>query len=73
MNAAEAAEVHADLRKLASPSDAEDLKKPNTMLLLWFLRNVLGIDDLEAYEYICEGDNDQGIDGMRLETLDCWW
>jgi hypothetical protein len=70
MKAVETATVYADLRKLASPSDAEDLKKPNTMLLLWFLRNVLGIDDLEAYEYICEGDNDQGIDGMRLETLE---
>lgn len=61
---------YAELRKLAAPNDAEGIKKNSTVLLLWFLRNVLGIDDLEAYEYLCDGDNDQGIDGMRLEALE---
>ncbi len=38
------------------------------MLLLWFLRNVVGVDDLDAYEYICDGDDDYGVDGLFLEA-----
>lgn len=53
---------------IASPSDSEGLTKERAILLLWFLRNVMGIDDLEAYEYVCDGDNDQGIDGLFLEA-----
>jgi hypothetical protein len=37
------------------------------VLLLWFLKNVYGIDDLDAYEFVCDGDDDQGIDGLYLE------
>lgn len=53
--------------EVAVPSAAEGLKKERSILLLWFLRNVFGIDDLEAYEYICDGENDQGIDALYLE------
>lgn len=53
---------------VARPNPSEGLKKERSILLLWALRNVMGIDDLEAYEYICDGDNDQGIDGLLLES-----
>lgn len=52
---------------VASPSDSEGLKKERSILLLWYLRNAVGIDDLDAYEYVCDGDDDQGVDGMYLE------
>lgn len=53
---------------VAAPSASEGLKKERAILLLWFLRHVYGIDDLEAYEFVCDGDNDQGIDGLYLEN-----
>jgi len=53
--------------EVASPSDSEGLKKQRAILLLWYLRNVLGIDDLEAYEYVCDGDRDQGVDALYFE------
>jgi hypothetical protein len=52
---------------MASPSTDEGLKKERAVLLLWFLRNVVGLDDLDAYENVCDGDKDQGIDGAYLE------
>ena len=55
------------ISQIAAPSEREGLAKERAILLLWFLRNVRGIDDLEAYEYICDGDDDQGIDGLYLE------
>src|SRR6266487_5016236 len=59
--------AYATVQEVAAPSASEGLKKPRAILLLWFLRHVYGIDDLEAYEFICDGDNDQGIDGLYLE------
>jgi hypothetical protein len=56
--------------EVAAPSANEGLKKPRAILLLWFLRHVYGIDDLEAYEFICDGDKDQGVDGLYLEESD---
>lgn len=55
------------VKKLASTDEAGGLAKERAVLLLWFLRNVVGLDDLEAYEYICDGDHDGGIDALRLE------
>lgn len=55
------------VEKLASTDEAGGLAKERAVLLLWFLRNVVGLDDLEAYEYICDGDLDGGIDALRLE------
>lgn len=52
---------------VASPNDDEGLKQPRAILLLWFLRNVLGVDDLLAYEFICDGYDDHGIDALWLE------
>ncbi len=59
--------AYAAVQEVAAPSASEGLKKPRAILLLWFLRHVYGIDDLDAYEFICDGDNDQGIDGLYLE------
>jgi hypothetical protein len=58
------------IAEVANPGASEGLKKPRAVLLLWFLRNVMGIDDLEAYEYVCDGENDQGIDGIYLGSED---
>jgi hypothetical protein len=55
------------LSSYANTSDASGLKKTRSVLLLWFLKNVYGLDDLDAYEFICDGDNDQGIDGLYVE------
>ena len=63
----------ADAFKHASEIEPDDveLKKSQaqerSVLLLWFLRNVVGIDDLDAYEFICDGDDDGGVDALYLE------
>ena len=54
------------IASVAKPTESEGLKKERSILLLWYVRNALGIDDLEAYEYICDGDHDKGVDGMVL-------
>ncbi len=56
------------LESYANTSDAVGLKKPRSVLLLWFLKNVYGLDDLDAYEFVCDGDADKGIDGLYLEA-----
>jgi hypothetical protein len=53
---------------LASTDEAGGLAKERSVLLLWFLRNVVGLDDLDAYEFVCDGDADGGVDGMYLEA-----
>ena len=53
--------------KLATTDEAGGLAKERSVLLLWFLRNIVGLDDLDAYEFVCDGDADGGIDGLRLE------
>ncbi len=52
---------------LASTAEAGGLAKERSVLLLWFLRNVVGIDDLDAYEFVCDGDDDGGVDALYLE------
>jgi hypothetical protein len=61
------AEAYALLEQLASTAEAGGLAQPRAVLLLWFLRNVVGIDDLDAYEYVCDSPDDEGIDGLYLE------
>src|SRR3712207_1867315 len=56
------------LKRLASSDEAGGLAKERSILLLWFLRNVIGLDDLEAYEYICDGDRDRGVDGLYRQA-----
>ena len=51
----------------ASLQEAGALKKDRAVLLLWYLRNVLGLDDLTAYDYVCDGSADEGVDGLYLE------
>lgn len=63
----DAAAAYKLIGSVASPSDAEGLTKPRSILLLWYLRNALGIGDLEAYEFVCDADGDRGIDGLYLE------
>lgn len=60
---------YALLKRLASTAEAGGLSKERSVLLLWFLRNVIGLDDLEAYEYVCDGDRDGGVDGLYLERF----
>jgi hypothetical protein len=55
------------LKQLANTDEAGGLAKSRSVLLLWFLRNVMGLDDLDAYEFVCDGDADGGVDGLRLE------
>lgn len=55
------------LAQLATLDEAGGLAKPRSVLLLWFLRNVVGLDDLDAYEFICDGDDDNGVDALYLE------
>ena len=62
------AKAFARLQGVADPSEAEGLTKPRSILLLWFLRNGLGLDDIDAYDHVCDGDDDQGIDGIYVET-----
>ena len=59
---------HYDLVKgLANTAEAGGLAKERSILLLWFLRNVVGLDDLDAYEFVTDGDDDAGIDALYLE------
>jgi len=53
--------------KLASLDEAQGLAKERSVLLLWFLRSVVGLEDLDAYDFICDGDGDAGVDGLYLE------
>lgn len=55
------------LAQLATLDEAGGLAKERSVLLLWYLRNVVGLDDLDAYEYICDGDDDNGVDALYLE------
>lgn len=55
------------IAKQARLAEAGGLAKDRSVLLLWFLRNVVGVGELEAYDYVCDGDNDKGIDGLFLE------
>ncbi|MEX2100138.1 MAG: AIPR family protein [Acidimicrobiia bacterium] len=59
---------HYDLvKRLANTAEAGGLAKDRSILLLWFLRNVVGLDDLDAYEFVTDGDDDAGIDALYLE------
>jgi hypothetical protein len=51
----------------ARTEEAGGLPSPRSVLLLWYLRNFLGIDPLDAYEYVCDGGDDWGVDGLYLE------
>jgi hypothetical protein len=55
------------IAELASLDEAQGLSKERAVLLLWFLRNVYGLDEFDAYDYICDGDDDGGIDALYLE------
>ncbi len=60
-------EYYDSLSKLAVTAEAGGLAKERAVLLLWFFRNVIGVDDLEAYEYVCDGDDDGGVDALFRE------
>ena len=61
------ADDYKQVTDLARIEEAGGLAKERSVLLLWFFRNVVGLDDLDAYEYVCDGDKDHGIDGLYLE------
>ena len=56
------------LSKLASTDEAGGLAKERAVLLLWFLRNVVGSMTSMLYEFVCDGDEDGGVDGLYLEA-----
>ncbi|MEO6197069.1 MAG: AIPR family protein [Dehalococcoidia bacterium] len=51
----------------ARTDEAGGLTSDRAVLLLWYLRNVVGLDSLDAYDYVCDGPNDWGVDGLYLE------
>ena len=61
-------EYYDALSSLAVTAEAGGLAKERAVLLLWFFRNVVGVDDLDAYEYVCDSDDDGGVDALFLET-----
>jgi hypothetical protein len=65
--AAEHKEAYELVTGLASLEEAQGLEKERAVLLLWFLRSVVGLEDLDAYDFICDGDDDGGIDALYLE------
>src|SRR5579862_1911394 len=67
MKASERQAAYDLVARLASLDEAQGLSKERSVLLLWYLRGVVGIEDLEAYDYICDGDDDGGVDGLYLE------
>lgn len=60
------AQDYALVAGLASIDEAGGLAKERSVLLLWFLRNVLGVDDLDAYEFVCDADDDGGVDALYV-------
>jgi hypothetical protein len=50
----------------ARREEAGGLAKERAVLLLWFLRNVIGLDILDAYDFVTDGDDDHGVDGLYL-------
>ena len=42
------------LSSQASVAEAGGLAKEKATLLLWFLRNVVGIEELDAYDHVCD-------------------
>jgi hypothetical protein len=58
---------YGDLQRQARLEEAGGLAKERAILLLWFMRAIFGLDDLDAYEYVCDNDHDGGIDGLYLE------
>jgi len=59
--------LYDEVARQATLAEAGGLAKERSVLLLWFLRNVVGVEELEAYDHVCDGDNDKGIDGLFIE------
>lgn len=65
-----AREYYRRLTSQARTDEAGGLAKDRSVLLLWHLRNVVGLDVLDAYDNVCDGDKDMSIDGLYLEPSD---
>lgn len=59
--------LYDEIARQATLAESGGLAKERSVLLLWFLRNVVGIEELDAYDHVCDGDNDKGIDGLFVE------
>lgn len=59
--------LYDEVARQATLAESGGLAKERSVLLLWFLRNVVGVEELEAYDHVCDGDNDKGIDGLFVE------
>lgn len=51
----------------ARTAEAGGLTSDRAVLLLWYLRNVVGFDSIDAYDFVTDGPNDWGVDGLYLE------
>lgn len=60
-------QAYRSVSELASLEEASALTKDRSVLLLWFLRNAVGLEEFDAYDYICDGDDDAGVDALYLE------
>lgn len=56
-----------ELQRQATTDEAGELVKSNAVLMLWFFRHVVGAGEIDAYDFVCDGDADKGIDGLFLE------
>ncbi|WP_267419515.1 MULTISPECIES: AIPR family protein [unclassified Curtobacterium] len=56
------------LASVANPEASEGLSRPRSVLALWFLRNIVGFDDLDAYEFVSDGTDDRGVDALYVEA-----
>ena len=61
-------ELYDKLSQQVDVAAAGELSKRRAGLLLWFFSVVKGYDEADAFEFICDGDGDGGIDGLLLET-----
>ena len=63
-------ELYDKLSRQIDDTTAGGLTKPRAGLLLWFFSVVKGYDEADAFEFICDGDDDGGIDGLLMETYE---
>ncbi|ARJ07555.1 hypothetical protein GCM10010988_39060 [Cnuibacter physcomitrellae] len=66
--AADRQSKYESIARVANPDASEGLNRQRSILVLWYLRNIVGFDDLDAYEYISDGTDDRGIDALYLEN-----
>ena len=65
------ANIHKRIRELANPDEPNPkLAQTDAVLLHWYLVAFEGLDPIEAYDFVFDGHDDGGIDGMLLHSPD---